>query len=98
FIRDITDRLEAQARISELNESLERRVRARTAELEDANQQLESFSYSVSHDLRAPARHVFGYAEMLKKQLAGCDDPEAQRLARVITEAAGRMAQLIDDL
>lgn len=98
FIRDITDRIDAQTRITELNETLERRVLARTAELEDANRQLESFSYSVSHDMRAPARHVLGYAELLKKRLLNCDDPEAQRLARVITEAAGRMAQLIDDL
>jgi PAS domain S-box-containing protein len=98
YLRDITERREADARIQELHENLERRVQQRTAELEDANRQLESFSYSVSHDLRAPARHVLGFAELLNKQLSGWSDPAAQRLVRVITESARRMAQLIDDL
>ncbi len=98
YVRDITERRQADAHIRELNESLERRVQQRTAELQDANRQLESFSYSVSHDLRAPARHVLGFAELLNKRVAESSDPTAQRLARVITDSARRMAQLIDDL
>lgn len=98
YLRDITERRQAESRIAELNESLEERVRSRTMELEDANRELESFSYSVSHDLRAPVRHVLGFAELLKKQLAGRKDPNTQHLIGVITDSAGKIARLIDDL
>ena len=77
---------------------LETRVLERTAELEVANKELASFSYSVSHDLRAPLRAVDGYARMLEEDYAGRLDDEGRRLLTVIRQSAGRMGQLIDDL
>jgi PAS domain S-box-containing protein len=92
------ERAAAERRIRELNLSLERRVAERTAELEAANRELESFSYSVSHDLRAPLRAVAGFAAMLRGQ-HGAALPEAGRhqLERIEANAA-RMGALIDDL
>jgi light-regulated signal transduction histidine kinase (bacteriophytochrome) len=77
---------------------LEARVRERTAELEAANKELGSFSYSVSHDLRAPLRAVDGYARMIEEDYAGRLDDEARRLLGVVRSSAKRMGQLIDDL
>jgi light-regulated signal transduction histidine kinase (bacteriophytochrome) len=77
---------------------LDARVRSRTAELEAVNRELESFTYSVSHDLRAPLRAIDGYARMLEEDYAGRLDAEAQRLIGVVRSSAGRMGQLIDDL
>src|SRR6185436_11502223 len=77
---------------------LETKVRSRTAELEIANSELESFSYSVSHDLRAPLRAVDGYARMLDEDYAERLDAEAKRLIAVVRANARRMGQLIDDL
>jgi light-regulated signal transduction histidine kinase (bacteriophytochrome) len=77
---------------------LERRVHERTEELKAANRELEAFSYSVSHDLRAPLRTVMGYAEMLLDDpLAGLA-PDAQRLLRNVSAGARRMDELINDL
>jgi PAS domain S-box-containing protein len=92
------ERAAAERRIRELNLSLERRVAERTAELEAANRELESFSYSVSHDLRAPLRAVAGFAAMLRNQ-HGAALPESGRhqLERIEANAA-RMGALIDDL
>jgi light-regulated signal transduction histidine kinase (bacteriophytochrome) len=73
-------------------------VRSRTAELEAVNRELESFSYSVSHDLRAPLRAIDGYARMLGEDYASRLDAEAQRLVGVVRSSARRMGQLIDDL
>ena len=81
-----------------LNSELEQRVTARTAELETANKELESFSYSVSHDLRAPLRAVGGFAELLRDDHAAQLDPEALRKLDVIRSEAARMGLLIDDL
>jgi PAS domain S-box-containing protein len=98
YLRDISSRRRAETQLAQFQAKLERRVQQRTAELEDANQQLESFSYSVSHDLRAPARHVLGFAQLLQRHLGNYEDAAVQRLVGVITDSAKRMAKLIDDL
>lgn len=91
-------RQQAEAEIRQLNQDLERRVAARTAELEAANKELEAFSYSVSHDLRAPLRHVEGFVEILLSTKAQALDAEAQRYLSTISDAARQMGRLIDDL
>jgi PAS domain S-box-containing protein len=98
YLRDITERARAEAEIKELNNTLERRVQKRTIELEESNKQLESFSYSVSHDLRAPVRHIAGFTEILKEKLAGTADAESFRYLGLVANAAKRMGQLVDDL
>ena len=79
-------------------EELELRVAERTAELETANKELDAFSYSVSHDLRAPLRAVDGYARMLEEDYAGRLDPEGKRLLGVVRASSQQMGRLIDDL
>jgi len=79
-------------------QELEQRVKERTAQLERANQELQAFSYSVSHDLRAPLRAVDGYARMLEEDHSAKLDDEGRRLLGVVRESANRMGQLIDDL
>src|SRR5262249_13956360 len=77
---------------------LERRVKARTSELEALNHELEAFSYSVSHDLRAPLRHINGFAALLRDHVAeGLDDKGRHYLAH-ISDSARKMGQLIDDV
>jgi light-regulated signal transduction histidine kinase (bacteriophytochrome) len=94
----IAERRHAEEEILKANAQLEERVRARTAELEAANKELEAFSYSISHDLRAPLRHVQGYAEMLAAVTAGQLSDKAQRYLKTISDASADMGQLIDDL
>jgi PAS domain S-box-containing protein len=92
--RDITDRREAEQRVVALNaELLERQ-----AALEGANRELESFSYSVSHDLRAPLRHIDGYARMLREDAGPLLPEEPRRYLDTIVDSARRMGLLIDDL
>lgn len=88
----------AQADLLALNQSLEERVQRRTNELEATNRELEAFSYSVSHDLRSPLRHIVGFGDLLHKEAAGQLSSKGQRYLGIMTESAGRMSQLIDDL
>src|SRR5207249_2316113 len=81
-----------------LNAELEQRVRERTAELEVANEELEAFSYSVSHDLRAPLRGIDGFSQALFEDYAGKLDDQGKEYISRVRMASQRMAHLIDDL
>src|SRR5215831_13789611 len=93
-IRDTTLRRETLEKIRNLNMVLEGKV----AELDTANREMETFSYSVSHDLRAPLRHIDGYARILQEEHHSALPEDARRCLARITEAANRMGRLIDDL
>src|SRR5215472_1334597 len=91
---ELEQRKRREDEIQQLNQELAKQA----AELEASNKELESFAYSVSHDLRAPLRHVVGYSELLQKQAASSLDDKSRRYMQTILESAKRMGTLIDDL
>lgn len=97
-IIDITERKLAENEVQRLNADLERRVAQRTAELEQANSELEAFTYSVSHDLRGPLRHISGYAEIIQEDASSQLSNEARTCLGRISHAATRLSQLVDSL
>jgi PAS domain S-box-containing protein len=92
--RDVTEHKAAESNIRALNQQLEQRV----AQLNALTTELESFSYSVSHDLRAPLRHVTGFAQLLETSAGAALDERGRRYLKTITDSANRMGRLIDDL
>ncbi|MGN6646879.1 MAG: ATP-binding protein [Cytophaga sp.] len=95
---DITALKEAQNDLAQINEKLESIVHERTELLKEANRQLEAFTYSVSHDLKAPLRRISGFSKILLQDYAGIGDDECKRLMNRIAINASAMEQLIDDL
>ncbi len=95
---EVRERQQAQKALDLLNAELENRVVRRTAQLEAANKELESFSYSVSHDQRAPLRAIDGFSRILEEDYGDRLDEEGKRYLKVVRDNAKRMGELIDDL
>ncbi|HEX7070879.1 MAG TPA: response regulator [Rhodothermales bacterium] len=95
---EVSERMRIEEKIRHLNEELEERVRERTAELETANRDLEAFSYSVSHDLRGPARRINSFSKILLEQYFTVLDPDGQEYLRRISVSSRRIEQIIDDM
>ncbi len=96
--RDVTQTRSMEEELRRLNATLEQKVQERTADLTQANEELESFAYSVSHDLRSPLRAIDGFSLKLVKSSGDVLDQEGRRLLQVVRDNALRMGQLIDDL
>jgi signal transduction histidine kinase len=95
---DLTERKRAEARIHELNATLERRVASRTRELQQVNQELEAFAYSVSHDLRSPLRAVDALAALLAQEHAAALGDAGLKKVQMLRESASSMGRLMNDL
>jgi PAS domain S-box-containing protein len=98
ILRDVTERREAEEKIKNLNASLEEKILLRTEQLRKSNEELEAFSYSVSHDLRAPLRAIVGYTSILEEDYGTKLDDEGHRITGVIKKNTLKMGNLIDDL
>ncbi len=95
---DITDRKQAEEKLNEYRDHLEELVLERTAELEAANKEMRAFTYTVSHDLRAPLRHIDGFLGLLQKKVGTALDEQGRHYMDAISHAANKMGLLIDDL
>ena len=98
FTEVVTPRKQAQEELKKLNEELEQRVQQRTSQLADKNKELETFTYSVSHDLKAPLRGIDGYSKILLDEYSGQIDEEGQGFLKNIRSGTEQMQQLIEDM